>query len=207
MTDAPAVNPLPALEKGYLAFGCLNNPCKLTDHTLQLWRAVLHETGTARLLLMAPQGAARARLIERLALPGSDSDRVRFVPFQSRADYLRTYHEIDIGLDTFPYNGHTTSLDACWMGVPVVTRVGATAVGRAGLSQSMNLGLAELAAHSDAQFVDIAVQLAHDWPRIARLRDGLRARITASPLMDGARFAVQVEAAYRTAWERWCDAA
>jgi predicted O-linked N-acetylglucosamine transferase (SPINDLY family) len=207
MTDAPAVNPLPALEKGYLAFGCLNNPCKLTDHTLQLWRAVLRETGTARLLLMAPQGAARARLIERLALPDIDSDRVRFVPFQSRADYLRTYHEIDIGLDTFPYNGHTTSLDACWMGVPVVTRVGATAVGRAGLSQSMNLGLAELAAHSDAQFVDIAVQLAHDWPRIARLRDGLRARITASPLMDGARFAVQVEAAYRTAWERWCDAA
>ncbi|CAB3746298.1 tetratricopeptide repeat protein [Paraburkholderia humisilvae] len=205
LTGTPAVNALPAFEKGHLTFGCLNNPCKLTDRTLQLWCGVLHEVHTARLLLMAPPGAARARLTARLASHGIGSERVRFVPFQSRAGYLRTYHEIDIGLDTFPYNGHTTSLDACWMGVPVVTRVGASAVGRAGLSQSMNLGLSELAAHSDAQFVDIALRLARDWPRIARLRDGLRARITASPLMDGARFAAQVEAAYRSAWERWCD--
>jgi predicted O-linked N-acetylglucosamine transferase (SPINDLY family) len=168
---------------------------------------VLHETGNARLLLMAPQGSARTRLLERLASHGITGERVRFVPFQSRADYLRTYHEIDIGLDTFPYNGHTTSLDASWMGVPVVTRVGATAAGRAGLCQSMNLGLAELVAHSDEQFVEIASRLARDLPRIARLREDLRARIAASPLMDGARFARQVEAAYRTAWERWCEAA
>jgi protein O-GlcNAc transferase len=206
LTDTPAVNPLPALEKGYVTFGCLNNPCKLTDRTLQQWRDVLREVDTARLLLMAPQGSARERLIDRLASQGIGSERVRFVPFQSRADYLRTYHEIDIGLDTFPYNGHTTSLDACWMGVPVVTRVGTTAVGRAGLSQSMNLGLSELVAHSDTQFAEIAQQLAHDLPRVARLRDGLRARISASPLMDGARFAGQVEAAYRSAWECWCDA-
>jgi protein O-GlcNAc transferase len=201
-----AVNALPALQNGYVTFGCLNNPCKLTDRALQLWRGVLHETGAARLLLMAPQGSARTRLIERLASHGIDSERVRFVPFQSRADYLRTYREIDIGLDTFPYNGHTTSLDACWMGVPVVTRVGATAAGRAGLSQLMNLGLSELAADSDAQFVDIAVRLAHDRPRVARLREGLRARMSASPLMDGARFAAHIEAAYRNAWARWCDA-
>jgi len=205
--DMPEVNALPARDHGFLTFGCLNNPCKLTDRTLQMWRGVLHEAVDARLLLMAPHGAARTRLLERLASHGIGGERVRFVPFQSRADYLRTYCEIDIGLDTFPYNGHTTSLDASWMGVPVVTRVGATAVGRAGLSQSMNLGLAELVAHSDEQFVDIALQLARDLPRVARLREGLRARIAASPLMDGARFATQVEAAFRTAWERWCDVA
>jgi protein O-GlcNAc transferase len=205
--DMPEVNALPASANGFLTFGCLNNPCKLTGRTLQMWRGVLHEAGNARLLLMAPQGSARTRLLERLASHGVGGERVRFVPFQSRADYLRTYHEIDIGFDTFPYNGHTTSLDASWMGVPVVTRVGATAVGRAGLSQSMNLGLAELVAHSDEQFVEIALQLARDLPRLARLREGLRTRIAASPLMDGARFATQVEAAYRTAWERCCDAA
>lgn len=203
--DMPDVNALPAFDSGFVTFGCLNNPCKLTDRTLQMWRDVLHEIGTARLLLMAPQGSARTRLLERLASHGIGSERVRFVPFQSRSDYLRTYHEIDIGLDTFPYNGHTTSLDASWMGVPVVTRVGATAVGRAGLSQSMNLGLGELVAHSDEQFVEIAARLARDLPRVAQLRDSLRARIAASPLMDGARFAAQVEAAYRAAWERWCD--
>jgi protein O-GlcNAc transferase len=205
--DMPAVNALPASDNGFLTFGCLNNPCKLTDRTLQMWSRVLHEAGNACLLLMAPPGSARTRLIERLASQGIGSERVRFVPFQSRTDYLRTYHEIDIGLDTFPYNGHTTSLDASWMGVPVVTRVGATVVGRAGLSQSMNLGLGELVAHSDEQFVDIALRLARDLPRVAHLRERLRARLAASPLMDGARFAAQVEAAYRSAWERWCDAA
>ncbi|GAB7521515.1 tetratricopeptide repeat protein [Paraburkholderia sp. 2C] len=204
--DMPAVNALPAFDNGFVTFGCLNNPCKLTDRTLQMWRGVLHEAGNARLLLMAPQGSPRTRLVERLASHGIGSERVRFVKFQSRADYLRTYQEIDIGLDTFPYNGHTTSLDASWMGVPVVTRVGATAVGRAGLSQSMNLDLAELVAHSDAQFVEIALRLARDLPHVAHVREGLRARLAASPLMDGARFAVQVEAAYRSAWERWCDA-
>jgi predicted O-linked N-acetylglucosamine transferase (SPINDLY family) len=132
---------------------------------------------------------------------------VRFVRFQPRANYLRTYHQIDLGLDTFPYNGHTTSLDSSWMGVPVVTRIGETVVGRAGLSQSMNLGLGELVTHSDADFVDTAVRLARDLPRLSGLREGLRARLAASPLMDGARFAAGVEAVYRQLWRQWCDTA
>ena len=130
--------------------------------------------------------------------------RVDFVPFQPRADYLRTYHQIDLGLDTFPYNGHTTSLDSLWMGVPVVTRVGATAVGRGGLSQLVNLRLDELAAYSDEEFVRIAVELATDRTRLANLRQGLRSRMEQSPLMDGARFARNVEAAYRKMWREWC---
>jgi protein O-GlcNAc transferase len=204
LTDEPAVNALPALTADTLTFGCLNNPCKLTDRTLAIWSTVLHEVPQARLLLMAPAGNAHQNLARRMERQGIDIQRVGFLPFQPRADYLRTYHQIDLGLDTFPYNGHTTSLDSFWMGVPVVTRVGATAVGRGGLSQIVNLGLDELAAYSDEEFVRIAVELAADRTRLADLRKSLRPMMEQSPLMDGARFARNVEAAYRQMWQEWC---
>jgi predicted O-linked N-acetylglucosamine transferase (SPINDLY family) len=191
LTTEPAVNALPALSADSLTFGCLNNPCKLTDRTLTMWSAVLREVAQARLLLMTPAGNARQNLARRMERQGIDMQRVGFVPFQPRADYLRTYHQIDLGLDTFPYNGHTTSLDSLWMGVPVVTRVGETAVGRGGLSQLVNLGLGELAA---------------DRTRLAHLRQGLRSRMEQSPLTDGARFARNAEAAYRQMWQAWCAA-
>jgi protein O-GlcNAc transferase len=204
LTDEPAVNALPALTVDTLTFGCLNNPCKLTDRTLAMWSAVLRQVVHARLLLMAPAGNAHHNLARRMEHQGIDMQRVGFVPFQPRVDYLRTYHQIDLGLDTFPYNGHTTSLDSLWMGVPVVTRVGETAVGRGGLSQLVNLGLPELAAYSDEAFVRIAVELAADRTRLADLRQSLRPRMEQSPLMDGARFARHVEAAYRHMWREWC---
>ncbi|MFM0302789.1 tetratricopeptide repeat protein [Paraburkholderia sediminicola] len=207
LSDTPAVNALPALSNGYPTFGCLNNPCKLSDATFRMWGGVMREMTDARLLLMAPHGPARARLLDRLGQQGISGGRVSFASFRPRAEYLRTYHQIDVGLDTFPYNGHTTSLDSYWMGVPVVTRVGDTVVGRAGLSQSANLGLRELVADSDAQFVETAAQLARDLPRLNEMRGGLRARIAASPLMDGARFARHVEAAYRDVWLQWCERA
>ncbi|CAB3802589.1 Photosystem I assembly protein Ycf3 [Pararobbsia alpina] len=207
LTDTPEVNALPALSKGYPTFGCLNNPCKLGDASLKLWGEAMREVGDARLMLMAPDGTARARLLERLGQHGIGDERVSFTSYRPRAEYLRTYQQIDVGLDTFPYNGHTTSLDSYWMGVPVVTRVAGTVVGRAGLSQSANLGLRELAADSDAQFVETAVQLARDLPRLSDMRKSLRARLAASPLMNGARFAVHVEAAYREVWRHWCDQA
>jgi protein O-GlcNAc transferase len=204
LTNEPAANALPALTTNHITFGCLNNPCKLTDRTLAMWSTVLREVPDARLLLMAPAGNAHRNLAQRMEQQGIDTQRVSFVPFQPRADYLRTYHQIDLGLDTFPYNGHTTSLDSLWMGVPVVTRVGETAVGRGGLSQLANLGLTELAAYSDDAFVRIAVELAADRPRLAALRQTLRPRMEQSPLMDGARFARTVEAAYRQMWRAWC---
>ena len=123
---------------------------------------------------------------------------------QPRRKYLELYHRIDLGLDTLPYNGHTTSLDSYWMGVPVVTLVGQTIVGRAGLSQLMNLQLPELIAHTPDQYVEIATNLASDLPRLSELRGTLRARMEQSPLMDAPRFARDIEAAYRTMWRTWC---
>jgi protein O-GlcNAc transferase len=111
---------------------------------------------------------------------------------------------VDVAVDTFPYNGHTTSLDALWMGVPVVSLGGSAPVSRAGLSQLTNLGLADLVAHSEEDYVEIAVALAGDLPRLEELRSTLRRRLKNSVLMDAPHFARQVEEAYREMWRIWC---
>jgi len=193
----PGVNPLPAMTRGHLTLGCLNNPCKLTDRTLQLWAPLLRQLPTARLLLMMPPGRYRSELLARARAAGIDGSMVQFVATRPRSDYLDSYHDIDLCLDTLPYNGHTTSLDALWMGIPTVTRVGMTSPGRAGLSLLYQVGLTELAASTDEEFVSTGVALANDLPRLASLRHELRSRLESSPLMDGKRFAANVEAAYR----------
>jgi predicted O-linked N-acetylglucosamine transferase (SPINDLY family) len=108
-------------------------------------------------------------------------------------------------LDTFPYNGHTTSLEALWMGVPVITLPGDAPVARAGLSQLMNLGLPELIARNSDDYVRIAAELCADLPRLAKLRATLRSRMESSVLMDAPRFARSIETAYRQAWRSWCE--
>jgi protein O-GlcNAc transferase len=205
LTDVPKVNPLPAIERGHLTLGCLNNPCKLTESTLQLWGGVMRAIPDARLLLMAPAGRHRQRLLRRLAVQNIAAERVDFVGFRPRVDYLSSYHGIDLGLDSFPYNGHTTSLDALWMGVPIVSRVGKTSVGRGGLSQLFHLDLLDLAAETDEAFVEKAVALGTDLPRLAALRRELRSRLERSPLMDAERFARNIEAAYVQAWTTHCN--
>ena len=199
LTSEPLPNELPALSNGYLTLGCLNNPCKLTDQTLRLWAPLFSAMPQTRLLLMAPAGAARDRLCARLEHFGITRERVRFVGHQPRSHYLGNYHQLDLCLDTLPYNGHTTSLDAFWMGVPVITRVGTTCAGRAGLSQLFQLGLTELAADTDTNFTEIVLSLARDLPRLAELRSQLRSRLMHSPLVDAARFARNLEALYHKA--------
>ena len=125
------VGALPAATNGYITFGCLNNFCKVTADTLRLWEGVLRTLANSRLILLAPVGGHRTRVRSYCQDRGIDPDRIEFVEFQPRRVYLEVYRRIDIGLDTLPYNGHTTSLDSYWMGVPVVTRIGTTVVGRA----------------------------------------------------------------------------
>jgi protein O-GlcNAc transferase len=196
--------PPPSLARGHVTFGCLNNFCKVTDETLELWCQVLRALPDARLLLLAPVGSARERVRERLSRLGVSGDRVRFVAHQARRPYFELYREIDVCLDTLPYGGHTTSLDAFWMGVPVVTLVGDRLVGRAGLCQAHHLGLPELVATTSAELVERSVALARNFAKLSELRQTLRARLSASPLMNGPRFATQFEALYRTIWRSWC---
>ena len=155
-------------------------------------------------MILAGEGSHRQHALDLLAADGVAGDRVTFVANQPRQRYLAYYNGIDVGLDTVPYNGHTTSLDCFWMGVPVVTLVGPTVVGRAGLGQLMNLGLPELIAANPEQYVNIAVNLANDLSRLIDLRATLRDRMRASPIADAPRFARNIEAAYRGMWRRWC---
>ncbi len=200
------VRELPALARGQLTFGCFNNFIKLNRGVLELWARVLTAVPGAKLLLLAPSEWARELARETLEKSGVTRDRVDFVGLQSRSDYLASYHAVDVCLDCVPSNGHTTSLDAFWMGVPVVTLVGTTIVGRAGLSHAKNLGLDELVATDADRFVAIAAGLARDLPRLAALRQQLRGRLQQSPLMDAPRFTRALEAAFREAWRSYCAA-
>jgi protein O-GlcNAc transferase len=195
--EGPAMASPPAQSNGYVTFGCLNNLGKISDRTLDLWKKVLGQTPGSKLLLLAPEGSCRATVIERLSV---DSSRVRFIQRVSRIEYLTAYNQIDLALDSLPYGCHTTGLDCLWMSVPIVTRIGETASGRAVFSHLSNLQLTELAAGSDDEFVDLAVRLARNVDRLAELRGLIRQRMIYSPLTDAKRFAKNVESAYREMW-------
>ena len=176
-----SVGPLPAKRRGHVAFGSLNNLLKVGEPCVALWARVLRRVAGSTITLLAPAGDARERLLDLFEAHGVERGRVDFVEYQAREAYLATYGRIDIGLDTIPYGGHTTSLDALWMGVPVVTLVGSTVVGRAGLCHARNLELPELVAWSPEEFVNVAAGLAGDLDRLASLRSGLRQRMERSP--------------------------
>ena len=200
----PAIKDLPALEKGYVTFGCLNNFCKINTHVLTFWASIMIAVPDSRLLLLTPPGSHRERTRETLQKLGIDRLRVEFAGRCAPAEYLTLYQQVDIILDSFPYNGHTTTLDALWMGVPVVSLIGQTAVGRGGLSILSNVGMPELAAQTAEEYIRLAVELANDLPELTKLRTTLRERMQASPLMDAPRFARSIEDAYRSMWQAWC---
>jgi protein O-GlcNAc transferase len=204
LIETPAVNALPALQTGQITFGSLNNFAKVTAPTLAAWISLMQAMPEARLLLHANCGEHRDRVRELFARQRVSPERLTFTDSVPWAEYFQLYHHIDVALDPFPYAGGTTTCDALWMGVPVVSLAGQTAVGRGGLSILSNVGLADLVAQDAEQYVRIARELACDLPRLSHLRATLRERMQASPLMDAPRFARNVEAAYREMWRRWC---
>jgi len=200
------VNVLPALEAGHVSFGSLNNFCKASPPALAAWSRLLQVVPGSRLILHARAGSHRDRVRTFLAEQGISTERLEFVDFLPTAEYFGVYRRIDVALDPFPYGGGTTTCDALWMGVPVVSLAGQTAVGRGGLSILSNVGLADLVARDPEQYVRIAAGLANDLPRLSQLRATLRGRMQKCPLMDAPRFARHIEAAYREMWRRWCTA-
>jgi predicted O-linked N-acetylglucosamine transferase (SPINDLY family) len=204
VTSFPEVAPPPALTAGHITFGSLNNFRKVNARVLDRWARLLQAVNDSTLLILAPEGKPRQRVREALAQRDIDPQRVDFVSECRRQEYLRHYDRIDIGLDPFPYNGITTTCDALWMGVPVLTLPGEIAACRAGLSLLSAAGLSEFVAESEEDYVARAAALAHDPEHLAELRMGLRERLSRSPLMDAPRFARNVEAAYRVMWQHWC---
>jgi protein O-GlcNAc transferase len=203
LTSEPSPGDLPALRNGFTTLGCLNNFCKVSDATLDLWGSCMTQNPNSHLLLVAPAGNHRNRVLERIGARGVAPDRIEFAKYGPWARYLELYSRIDLSLDPLPYNGHNTTLDSLWMGVPVITLPGNSVVARAGLSIMHNVGLPELIAHTPEQYVRIATTLASDLPRLSELRSTLRQRMQASPLTDAPRFARNLEKAYRQMWHSY----
>ena len=207
--DSPAVNELPALACGHVTFGSLNNFCKINGRVLEVWTRILEAVEGSRLVLLTKSGSHRARLAGLLSQRGIASERLDFLDYHSstvgcsQGSYLSRYSRIDLALDTFPYNGMTTTFDALWMGVPVIALVGKLSLGRAGLSLLSNAGLSEFAVETQEEYVRRAVDLARDLPRLAALRATLRSRMENSPLLDADSLAREVEKAFRTMWRCW----
>jgi protein O-GlcNAc transferase len=203
--DSPAVEPAP---RRPICFGSFNNPAKASAAAMDLWAEILSAAQDSRLLLkyrgLSEKSVSR-RVLEYFASKGVQSDRIQLLGHEPEMrSHLAAYTQIDLGLDTFPYHGTTTTCEALWMGVPVITLAGSTHASRVGVSLLRNVGLGELVADSPQQYVKIALQVARDGSRLAELRRGLRGRMLGSSLMDGKRFALDVEAAYREAWKCWC---
>jgi predicted O-linked N-acetylglucosamine transferase (SPINDLY family) len=198
------VSELSARSRGFITFGCLNHFAKVSPGALTVWCSILHALPTARLVIQSPEGAHRDAVHALFRKDGIASDRVEFVAHVPRTEYFRRYQGLDLCLDPFPYNGHTSTLDSLWMGVPVITLAGSTAVGRGGMSILSNAGLPGLIARTPQEYVDFAVAWAGDQARLAALRAGLRQRMEASPLMDSRQFAADVDAAFRGMWKNWC---
>ena len=204
--DAPLVPP-PALARGYVTFGCCNNIAKVTPEVVALWAAILRALPAARICLKTAAldtPGVRERYAALFAAGGVAPERVTLDRGGDYADYLAGYGEIDIALDPFPYNGGATSVEALWMGVPLITLRGERFVGRMGASILTAAGLDEFIAESPDDYVAKAVALASDLPRLAALRAGMRQRLERSPVCDGARFARGLEATYRAMWREWC---
>jgi predicted O-linked N-acetylglucosamine transferase (SPINDLY family) len=200
LDETPPINGLPALGAGDFTFGSLNNFCKLSPAALDAWSRLLRAVPKSQLLLHALRGPHRDRIRKFFAARDVSPERLTFVDFQPAAGYFRIYQQIDVALDPFPYGGGTTTCDALWMGVPVVTLAGPMAVGRGGVSILSNLGMPELIARDPQHYIEIAADLASDLPRLAGLRATLRDRMQRSPLTNAPRFARHVEQAYREMW-------
>ncbi|MBK1647613.1 tetratricopeptide repeat protein [Rhabdochromatium marinum] len=190
-----------------VVFGSFNNLAKLSPQTVALWAKVLDRVPESQLILKdkaLTQMPVRREVLSRFAAQGVDFGRLQLMGSTSRLEHFARYNRIDVALDPTPYAGTTTTAEALWMGTPVVTFSGETWVARVGESILNTIGLPELVAHTEEDYIAMAATLAADAERRAWLRMNLRAMLTASPFCDGQGFTRDLEAAYRGMWRRWC---
>jgi protein O-GlcNAc transferase len=208
---APEIEPPPLLRNGCVTFGSFNNLAKVNDKVVALWAEVLRAVPESRLLLKASGSGdptARQYLRGAFAAAGVDPVRIELAAYATSARaHLEVYREVDIALDTFPYNGTTTTCEALWMGVPMVTLAGERHAARAGASLLSAAGFPAGIAEQAEDYVRIARLLAEQPQLLVAVRGNLRAEMARSPLCDAAGHARALEEAYRAVWHIWCEAA
>jgi protein O-GlcNAc transferase len=206
--DSPDVNTLPALTSVNITFGSFNNFVKVIPEIMMIWANILRAVPNSRLIMkhFSFLDKTTCSYVKNLFITeGIEAERIQLLSLQpSTREHLNLYNKVDIGLDTFPYHGTTTTCDALWMGVPVVSLAGDTPASRVGISLLSNVGLQELIAGTEDEYIQIAVKLANDIHRLQNLRSGLRGRMAHSPLTDAKTFTVNLEKCYRMMWENWC---
>jgi predicted O-linked N-acetylglucosamine transferase (SPINDLY family) len=210
LSDAPPVAQPPLLASGRPTFGSFNDIAKLTRATLDLWAATLNATPGSRLLVKASalaDASVRADIERAFAERHVDAARLTLHGWKADlAQHLAVYNEIDLALDTYPYNGGTTTCEALWMGVPVITLCGTTHASRMGASLLNAAGLADCVCETPERFVRLASEMAGQPDRLAALRSGMRRQLSDSALFDEAAFTRGLQNSYREMWSRWCDA-
>jgi len=207
--EAPAVSELPCLQRGEITFGSFNNLTKVTPEVVKVWSGILQAIPGSRLVLKYKQLAdteTKRRYLEMFERHGISPERIKlFGWLPDKEDHLGFYRKIDIGLDPFPYNGTTTTCEALWMGVPVVTLRGDRHAGRVGASIMNHIDLEELVADSIDGYMELAQSLAGDRDLLVEMRSGLREQMSGSELMDKKLFTRTLEDTYRRMWYKWCD--
>ncbi len=204
----PDVATLPALNRGYVTFGSFNRAVKLNDPTIRCWATILRRLPQARLVLKHPQfsdPALRTRIAAAFEAQGVPSSALTFLGGTDRQAHFACYNTIDIALDTFPHAGGMTTLDALWMGVPVITLPSKSVSSRWAATSLVPLGLSDFIADSMETYIELAVSKATDLESLSRLRATLRSRVANSDFGDGPRYCQQIEAAYVDIWRRWCQ--
>lgn len=206
--DADAPPPAPRPADAYVVFGSFNYFAKLNDAVIDLWTDLMARVPGSRLLVTRiPGPRSEAALRARFAAASIGPERLELHSAVPRGRLRELFAKVDIGLDPFPYAGTTTTCDALWAGIPVITLSGETTAARSGASLLAAVGLGDLVARSPAQYVAIAAALAADRCRLRLLRAGLRDRMQSGPLMDAGGLAECLEAAYLAVWRRWCERA
>lgn len=203
---APDVSALPMDDAEHVTFGSFNNLSKLTPPVIEAWAAILTRVRDSRLVLKAKalgDEETAARIIAAFVKLGIDADRLTCLAWITDGSPLAAYSHIDMGLDTFPYNGTTTTCEALWMGVPIIGLAGDWHAARVGVSLLSKIGLTDWIASDPAAYVDLAVEMAGDPAGLRALRAGLRNRVTAAGLTDGRSLTSSLEQAYRQAWQSW----
>ena len=205
--EAPLVAPPPSIRSGRTTFGCLNRLTKVTAPVVALWARLLRLCPDADLLLKdrsLNDPAERRRMTDSFARHGIPAERLRFMGSSNRYDHLAAYGGVDIALDPFPLNGGVTTMEALWMGVPVVAMLGKATPARVSAAIMTSIGLPDWAAENPDDYVAIAAAKAADRAELATLRSGMRELFLKSPAGDIGLYTRAVERAYRDMWRRWC---